>query len=116
MRPIAVLMTKAIAEKKNKMMLMGLAAGLIDDVKSFATDFMFPPPSRPVVSLPQAPKIKFQTPISHALYSRKNFHWTMLSRFAIPKNFSRVHTLDTVSNVQSMFSANVPSLITRKRP
>ena len=25
--PIAVLMTKAIAEKKNKMMLMGLAAG-----------------------------------------------------------------------------------------
>ena len=30
MRSIAVLMTKAIAENKNTMILMGLAAGLID--------------------------------------------------------------------------------------
>ena len=33
----------------------------------------------------------------------------MFSRFATPKNFSCVHTLDMKSNVQSMFSANVQS-------
>ena len=70
---------------------------------------MLPSPSRPMVSLPQAPETKFQTPKSSALYCRENVHWTMFSRFATPKKFSCAHTLDTVSNVQSMFSVNVQS-------
>ena len=74
---------------------------MIIDVKILAADFMFPPTWRPVFSLSKAPKTKFQTPKSLARYRRENYHWTTLSRFATPKNFSYFHTLDTVSNVQS---------------
>ena len=78
-----------------------LLKSMIIDVKILAADFMFPPPWRPVFSLSKAPKTKFQTTKSLARYRRENDHWTTLSRFATPKDFSCFHTLDTVSNVQS---------------
>ena len=82
---------------------------MIIDVTILAADFMFPSPWHPMISLPRAPETKVQTQKSRSLYRRENVHWTMFSRFATPKNFSCVHTLDTVSNVQSIFSANVQS-------
>ena len=84
-----------------------LLKSMIVDVKILAADFMFPSSSRSVVSLPQAPETKFEIPKSRTLCCRENVHWTMFSRFATPNDVSCVHTLDTVSNVQSMFSANV---------
>ena len=78
---IAVVITKAITEKKNAMMLMRLEAGQMDlqpfllkstiiNVKILPADFAFP---SPVVSLPQAPKTKFQTPKIRPILLRRMF-------------------------------------------
>ena len=81
-----------------------LLKSMIIDVTSLAADFMFSSSWHPVLL-----KQKSRPQESRALHRRENVNWTMFSRFAIPKKFSRVHTLDTVGNVQSMFSANVQS-------